>query len=735
TLATMYQWHNYGKSTIGARSDVENVDIPRLQAFYRRYYQPDNATLIVSGRFDPARVLEWVAGSFGALPRPSRTLDPTYTLDPAQDGERSVTVRRVGGAPLVAVGYHVPPAPHPDSAAVELLVRVLGDVPGGRLHKRLVERRLAASATAFSYALAEPAPMILSAELAPGQDIERARAEILATADAAIAEPVAADELERARVQWLNDWDRGFTDPERIGVELSTAIAQGDWRLYFLSRDRIRKVTLDDVRRVAAERLRRDNRTVGMYLPTEAPERAPAPARVDVAALVKDYRGDSGAAQAEAFDASPANLDARSERSVLASGMRVALLPKGARGQMVQARLRLRYGDVGSLMGQSTVSAFTAAMLDKGGAGLTRQQIADRFDRLNATVSFAASGQTLDVAIATKRSNLPVVIGFVGRLLREPAFPAPALEELRLAALTAIERQRKDPDALIANRLARHGNPYPRGDLRHARTFEEMETDARAVTAEQLAGFQRRFYSAAFADFAAVGDFDPAAVRAALAAAFGDWRRPATGAMAYVRAPRPLVAVPPARLQETTPDRQNANLRGALPLPLGDGDADHPALLMASYLFGSGGASRLWKRIREGEGLSYGVRSFIDWNPFEPHSGWAVQAIFAPQNQPRVEAALREELARSIAEGFSQDELDRGRSGLLRARRLGRAQDSALAAQLVADQELSRSFAFAQAIDSALEKLTLAEVNAAWRKYIDPARMVLGWGGDFKAAP
>ena len=292
TMAAMYHWHNYGKSTIGARADVENVDIPRLQAFYRQYYQPDNATLIVSGRFDAPRVLEIVAQSFGPIARPTRVIAPTYTLDPAQDGERSITLRRVGGAPLVYVGYHVPPAASADFAAATLLSQVLGDTPGGRLHKQLVERQLAANTFGFTLALAEPSPLFIGAQLSPTQDVEKARAAIGATVDSLASEPASNEELERARTQWLNDWDKGFADPERIGVRISEAIAQGDWRLYFLARDNVRKVTLADIRRVAAERLRRDNRTVGIYLPTAQPERAPAPARVDVAALVKGYKGD-----------------------------------------------------------------------------------------------------------------------------------------------------------------------------------------------------------------------------------------------------------------------------------------------------------------------------------------------------------------------------------------------------------------------------------------------------------
>ncbi|HSM22842.1 MAG TPA: insulinase family protein, partial [Rubrivivax sp.] len=669
TMAAMYQWHNYGKSTIGARTDIENVDIPRLQAFYRQYYQPDNATLIVSGRFDAAQVLAWVAETFGAIPKPERVLPVQYTLDPPQDGERQVTVRRVGGTPLIYMTYHVPPASDPDFAAVQLLSLVLGDTPGGRLHKRLVEQQLAAQTFSAAFALAEPSPLILGAGLAPGQDVERARAEMAAIVDGLATEPITAEELERARTSWLNGWDLGFTDPERVGVAMSEAIAQGDWRLYFLQRDRVRDVKLEDLQRVATTWLRPDNRTVGIYQPTAKPERAPQAARVDVAALVAGYRGDATATVAETFDATPANLDARTQTSSV-GGLKVALLPKGTRGNVVRARLRLHFGDAQSLMGQQTVAALAASLVDKGGAGLTRQQIADRFDQLQAEVGFTGSGQTLGVSITTKRDRLPAVIELVGQLLRDPAYAADPLEEARRQWLAGIESQRKEPDAVIANVLARHGNPYPRGDLRHARSFDEMEQDVKAVTREQIEAFHRRFLSAARGEFAAVGAVDAAAVQQALQTAFGDWRQPAGGALAYTRIPQPLVPVPPKRFVEITPDKANANLQGVLALPISDRHPDHAALSLANYIFGLGGNSRLWTRIRETEGLSYDVRSMLGWSSTDDNTPWTVTAIFAPGNQPKVEAALKEELARSLKDGFTQQELEQGRAGLLNFRRL-----------------------------------------------------------------
>ena len=222
-------------------------------------------------------------------------------------------MRRVGGTPSIYMGYHMPAGPAPDFAAVEMIASVLGDTPGGRLHKRLVEKQLAAQTFGFAWDLAEPGLLLLGASLAPGQDVPAARSAMAAAVDSLTGEPVTAEELERARTQWLNAWDQGFADPERVGVALSEAIGMGDWRLYFLRRDQVRKVTLADVQRVATTWLRPDNRTVGLYLPTAQPERAPQGERVDVAAMVKGYRGDPSATVAEAFDATPANLDARTQ--------------------------------------------------------------------------------------------------------------------------------------------------------------------------------------------------------------------------------------------------------------------------------------------------------------------------------------------------------------------------------------------------------------------------------------
>ncbi|MFZ2297313.1 MAG: pitrilysin family protein [Aquabacterium sp.] len=728
TLATMYQWHNYGKSTIGARTDVEGVDIRNLKAFYQRHYQPDNATLIVSGKFDAAKVLSWVQQSFGAIPKPQRVLPPLYTLDPVQDGERSVTVRRVGGVPMLFAGYHVVPGSHPDFAAVELLSIILGDTPSGRLHRRLTEQQLAASVFGFSQALADPGHIVLGAQLANEQDPDKAAQAMLAEIEAVARQPITEAELARAKSKWLNGWDQGFADPQHVGVALSEAVAQGDWRLFFLTRDRIQAIGLADVQRVAAQTFLPSNRTLGRYVPTPTPERAPLPARVDVAEALKDFKGQAAASAAEAFDASPANIDARTQRLTLPSGMKVALLPKSTRGQAVKVSMTLRFGDDASLANWGEAPSALAALLDKGTRQLSRQQVQDRLDALQAELAFAGAPGQITVQLSTRRDKLPATIALLAEMLRQPALPAEALEEVRRQALSDLDAQRKEPEAVLDEALARHGNPYPRGDVRYARTFDEIETDWKGLQLERVKAYYEQFLGASHAQFAAVGDLDTAATVAALTAAFGDWRSPA----AYVRVPDPFRAVKTTTLQLTTPDRQNAAMTASVSLPLSDTHADYPALMLANHLLGGGGDSRLWNRIREKDGLSYSVYSSIQWNPEEPHSHWVAAANFAPQNRDKVLAAFHEEIARARKDGFSQAEFEAGKRGLLSFRRLSRAQDARLAAGWASNLYLQRTFALSAQVDQALASLTLAQVNEALRRYIQPEQFVLGVAGDFK---
>ena len=365
--------------------------------------------------------------------------------------------------------------------------------------------------------------------------------------------------------------------------------------------------------------------------------------------MLENYVGDARATQIESFEASPANIEMRTQRFSFSEGLRAAVLPKQTRGQVVTARLDLKYGSLRSLQGKGLISSVIASLLDKGTAQRTRQQLQDDLDELKAALDIRADVDRASIFIKTTRENLPAIIGVVAQMVREPVFRQESLDEVRGLALAGIEEARKEPEAQVNLEIERRFNPYPPGDARYVEGFDEQVARLNAIKLEDLRTFHQRFYSVSNAEFSAVGDMDVAAVKAALEAAFGGWR----GSEGYERIPHPPVIVPSGPIAVKTPDKQNAYLRAAQVLPLTDSHPDYAAFMMANYLLGQGGNSRLWRRLREMEGLSYDVHSFVEWNPWEANSLWTATAIFAPQNLQKIESGLRQEIARVVKEGFT----------------------------------------------------------------------------------
>jgi len=725
--STAFDWHNYGKSTIGARSDVENVDIARLQAFYRIYYQPDNAVLIVAGRFDADRTLATIVRDFGPIPKPARVLPRLYTEEPVQDGERSVTLRRAGDTQLIGVGYHIVAGVHPDFVPLQALVNVMTIAPAGRLYKALIDARKATSVGGFAPSLHYPGALVFYAQLPPTDSLDVARAAILATLEDMRSSPVTDEEVDRVRARALKNVDDAIANPTALGVRLSESIAAGDWRLFFLQRDRWRKVSAADVNRVATQYLKPSNRTVALFIPESKPDRAPNVARIDVVDLLRDYKGDPALAAGEDFDPTPANLDARTERFALANGMKVALLPKKTRGEKVQFALQIHEGDVKSLAGRTPQGELAAAMLMRGTTKRSRQQIEDALDRLHARLSIGGSETRTAAAGEAIRANVEDTLKLVAEVLREPAFPAAEFEVLKRQEMASLEAERQSPEAVTARALERYRNPYPKTDVRYMPTLDEELQNLSATTLDDVKAFHRQFIGGSYAELAIVGDFDAAAVRPLLAEIFGTWTTPSP----FARVPDPLITKPATSIEIETPDKANAAMLARFAIPMSDTSADYPAFLLANHILGTPGASRLWSRVREKDGLSYGIRSSFEASSFEPNATIGMSAIFAPQNLGKLRVALAEELARAVRDGFTDAEIAQAKDSVLKQRRLARTQDATIAAALMQQSYLDRRFDFAAKIDAAIAGLTAADVNAALRKYLSPDGFAYAYGGDF----
>ncbi len=730
-LATAYQWHNYGKDTIGARSDVENVPIDRLQAFYRKYYQPDNAVLVVAGKIDEMKTLNLIQQKFGSIPKPTRELPKIYTVEPVQDGERAVTVRRVGDTQLVMSGYHIPPGSHPDFPAVFIMGRILADAPSGRLYKNLVDAKKATSVFNFAFQNKEPSYSIFGAEMDKAASIDAARDTLIQTIENFTQTPPTKEEVERYKAAALKNIELSLNDPNGIATQFTNWIAQGDWRLFFLYRDRLKKVTADDVQRVAKTYLKQSNRTLGMFYPTEKPDRAEIPqvSDSDLLAMVKDYKGDAAVPMGEAFDPTPANIEGRVQRWTI-GGLKVAFMPKENRGDAVFMRLNLRLGDAKSLMNRSVAGSFVGQMLMRGTMKKSRQQIKDELDRLKARGSVSGNATIAGATMETTRENLPEVIKLVGEMMRESNFPENEFDQLKAERLTDLDNEKSDPQGVAFRALGLAFNRYPKGDVRYVMTLDEQIAAVKALTLDDVKKFYKDFYGASSGELAVVGDTDKAAVSTA-DQVFGNWKSP----IAYQRAPEEYFDIPAGNQSFETPDKANAFFLARLNVKMRDDNADYAAFTIGNFMLGGGFLnSRLATRIRQKEGISYGVGSNFGASPLDESGTFNAFAIYAPQNVGKLEAAFKEELQKVITDGFTAEEFEQAKAGWLLSRQRNRGQDNTLVQSLAGYLFINRTFGWDDTLDKKVQSMTVEQVNAAMKKFLTPDKISIFKAGDFAKA-
>jgi zinc protease len=728
-MAVAYEWHNYGKSTIGNRADIERVPIENLQAFYKKYYQPDNALLILAGQFDEKKALDYVVKYFGPLKKPARSLGQTYTQEPAQDGDRNVTLRRVGSIGATGVIYHVPAAAHEDFAAVQVLEDCLTNEPGGRVYKALVEAKKASRVSGMALGLHDPGVIEITARVEDPGKVDAARTALVEAVETLAQQPITDDEVTKAKHRFQRYYEELLASSDQFAVDLSNWAGAGDWRLFYLHRDRVEKVTAADVNRVAQKYLIRNNRTVGTFYPTKQPERAHIPDAPDAAKVLAGYKGRESIAAAESFDPTPANIEKRVVRATLGS-IKTAFLPKKTRGEMVELQLNLRYGNEEALTGHQIAAELLPEMLSRGTKKHTRQQIHDELDKLKAQVSFSGQAGLLSVGVKVKKASLGPTLSLVAEMLREPAFPEAEFDTLKNEKLERVNARKTDPGALAVLAVQRKLQDYPKENIRYVPTPEEAVERLEAVTLAEVKSVYEKQLAAQAGELAVVGDFDSKVVTAGFGSALTGWKSD-VGFKRIERPAKPVLTGETIRIE--TPDKANAVYFAALSFPMTDADPDYPALELGNYLLGEAPlASRLSVRVRGEKGLSYGIGSAVQAHPIDKAASFNVFAMTNPGNMGKVDTLVAEEVAKFLKDGVSLEELDGGKKAYLDAQKVERSDDANLAAELANHLWVGRTYQFVAEQEKRIEALSPADVSKAFGKVLDPKKLVIAQAGDFK---
>ncbi len=738
--------HGYGHSALGLRSDIENVPMEALYAFYRKHYRPDNATLIVAGQFDPAVVRAKIEEAFGPIARPAQPLLASYTLPPAQDGERSVVLRRVGGAGLTAVLYQMPAAGTREAVAALLMAGALAQ-PSGPLRRGLVTTGLAVGEFAYLRTARDLSWLVAGVGLPEGAEPDLAGVKAAAALAKVVEEVKLRDaEIDAARQTALSGLRSLLRDAESTAQVLSEQVALGDWRLLFAQREALALITNDEVRAIASRYVLAANRTSGTYIPVagQALARAPAPVAalelLDAPKLIAENRlltlalpaKDSKTAVVgvfEDFSLLPSALPARVQRSQLdvggAPGLHVAVLPRASKDARVVGVLRLRWGTAQSQTGVAGVANMLAPMLMEGPDAEGAQYVQTRLRALDARLTIGTSPGGLSANFEYPAENQEAFIELLVQMLRNPKWDAVAFERRLAASLTGFQNTKSNTGSVASNALSLRFAPYSEGDPRQPLSLEKYEQQLRSTSRDGVASYWSRFGNASHGEFVVVGPVDTVALRTQLQARLGDW----AAKEPHQRWLREHAEPTGDKLQTIAmADKANASYEARIALAMTEKDSDYPALFTAVQLLSRQG---LWARVREKEGLSYGVGASLN-TPWDANaSSIGISASFAPQNAAKLKATIREVLEQARTRGFSAIEVDAAKSAIQTRRTESFATPANVAGNIANNLYFNRPLDFFASFGARYDQLDTAQVNAALKKHLVVENLVEVLVGSF----
>ncbi|MBQ0147852.1 MAG: insulinase family protein [Flavobacteriaceae bacterium] len=728
-----YLWHNYGNSTIGSREDIERVKTSQLRKFYERYYQPDNAVLIIAGKFDEAKALEYVNKYFGAIPKPTRVLEEIQTVEPAQDGEKFVEVKRAADSQAVGIMYHTAAFADKDYAALAVLDQILTSNPSGYLYKSLVDSHKISSIWSFLPQLRDAGFLFIGAEVSKEKDIKKVRDEVRTELNKIPTNNYSEADVKRAQSALIKQLENVNNNTIYQAIELTEIIGSGDYRLNFIYRDNVEKVTLADVKRVAEKYFRENNRTVGVFIPTKDEIRV-KPTEVttqEIKNLVSNYKGREAEKEAKGFEASIKNLKANFTEGKISNGLKFGIIDKEIKGEKVNISMSLPVSNEKELAYKQEIGDLTAQLFLSGTKSMTKEDIKDKLDELKSSVYFNFSGQTLNVNISAYKKSLDETMKIVKLLITESTFPEAELEKTKIENITYLEGNMNDPQSLAFTEIQRRTSNYPKSSLFYTPSFQEQIDGYKKVKRTDIIDFHKNILGANNGAASIVGTNDKTKVQSLLEDTFGKWNSASTYQKAY-----PTLQTSSKKDDIINiADKENAAAVGQVNFKMNRNHPDYPALVIANEMLGSGGflAARIPMRLREKEGISYGAGSFlsVSSDPKNESSSWGYFAFLNPTKRDLVEKAVKEEITKAITEGFTAEELKTNISSWKTSRATSLGSDGTLLS--LSNGYLLNNISFDEfsSLEQRIEKLDVQKVNEVIKKYIDLNKLTSIYTGTF----
>ncbi|MDQ2858896.1 MAG: insulinase family protein [Candidatus Eremiobacteraeota bacterium] len=750
-VGTAFREHPYHHPTIGWRSDVEGVSTERLRELYDTYYHPNNATAFVVGDVDVERTLATIERRFGSLRPAPRSIPEIYTEEPPQAGERSVVVKRPGETTLVALAFHTPAAlgqrgvlsardlaqradshaARNDSYALEVLARILGRGRTSRLSRALVDTALALDVSAWNWASRDPGLFQIVVRVRPGASVPGVRREL----DGAIAS-LASDgpqEFEIERAQTQIEVQRAFAcdGTYSLAQRLGEFEAVGGWRLDEDFVERVRRVGVDDVREAARAYLHEDNRTLGILIPGTAKtfdvvpfepvEERASPDPAPEAAILPQPGAERTASFAE-----------RIAEGTGASGIRWRYVASPG-SPTVHVRGII---DAGPAFAPEhpMLPAIVAEMLSRGTRRHERHAIEDRLERAGIRRSYyvdddrsqSYNALAFRFSAACVAEDVSLLLETLAEEVREPAFAPEELALVKAEMTGSLQLARTSTSGRAMQRFLQLA--YEAGDPNDEQDIDASLADVAAIDADDVRAYHERVVLGGSAIVSAAGGIGDANFAREFERSFGT-----IGRSAYVAATARVRARPSRELRESIALERKANVDIVIgrATSLVRADPGYLAALVANGILGQSTlSSRLGVRLRDREGLTYGVTSgFLSAG--RVCGPWRVAVSVNPANVERAVASVRDVLAAYSRYGPTERELTQQIHSLAGQHQVALATNAGIAAQLERMSYYGLPRDYVDTYREAVAAVSASQVRSAIGRYLSERDLIVVAAGTF----
>lgn len=729
--ATAIQAHPYHHSTIGWRSDIENVPIEKLREFYNTFYWPDNATVTIIGDFNKTNALSLVKSYFGKISKAPNPIPVVYTTEPEQNGPRRVTVKRSGELGIVGIAHKVPEGLSQDTYPLTVLNYILGSGKSSRFYKLLIDKGMATDVSVFYFPFRDKSLFIPYVFMTPGTshaDVEKA---VKDEYEKIKAEGVTKEEIERAVGQITAETAYKRDGSYSIASEINEAIAAGDWKFYVNFLDNIKKVTPEDVQQVVSKYFVEDQSTTGYFIPAkEGAASEISSAKKNAADKKVYYRNplyfsdpttgeDSQMAMYNALAEDKTSIAKNVVRKKI-EGVDVVTLKTGTK-DVVRIIGSLAAGDYFAPKENAMIADLTGSMLDKGTVKSNKFQIAERLEKMGASVNFSVGAANLTFSALCLKKDVPEVISILSEELRTPAFSEEEFQKLKVQMKGNLQQMLENTNVMAAEALSRV--IFPKDHPNYSIPVTEAIEMVNKATLDQLKAFHKKYYGSKSMLIVAVGDLETEKFQNEVKNAFKGW----SGGVSYPEFPKAKITASKTEVVEMK-DKASVTLMFGNATTLRKTDKEWLALQVGNYIFGGNFSARLMMTVRDEEGLTYGIRSGLSGDTYFD-GFWTISGAFAPALLEKGKSSTLRELNKLVKDGVTAEELQNKKATLIGSFKVQMATTQGLAYSLLNAIQSGYDVDYLDKYPQMVDALTLDQVNGAIRKYFDPERLITVMAG------